>query len=145
MLIRRDVVADGQSVCRKFFRVALTNFLLLLLYNYFRVYVVSLSCFIHSIQVRYGSTWAPLHGYTSVSNVEVLLNANEVVTSIAGRSGWVIDQFTFTTNLQRTLGPYGGSGGGNPNITPPPVGTWWRYITGAPSDIEISYLNFWFA
>ena len=39
------------------------------------------------------------------------LGENEYISYVKGRKGWMLDQITFVTNLNRKLGPVGGDGG----------------------------------
>lgn len=46
-----------------------------------------------------------------VSDHDISLDENEVITKVGLRCGWMIDNLEFFTNLGRTFGPFGGLGG----------------------------------
>jgi len=43
---------------------------------------------------------------------EFSLKPGERIASVTARSGWMLDQLTFTTDKHRVIGPFGGEGGG---------------------------------
>ncbi len=77
------------------------------------------------VQVYYGSgagvyavqmvlSTGPLgwHGKQQGALATTTLDPGEYITKINGRGFAIIDQISFVTNTGRTIGPYGGSGGG---------------------------------
>ena len=57
------------------------------------------------------------HGGGGGSLNQISLDMNEYIVRVDGRSGIYIDQLTFTTNVGRKIGPFGG-GGGDPFSLP---------------------------
>jgi hypothetical protein len=51
------------------------------------------------------------HGGNGGTAHSFSLAANETIVRVEGRSGFLIDQLKFTTNLGKVHGPYGGGGG----------------------------------
>ena len=52
-----------------------------------------------------------LHGGSGGNPVSFELAPNEQIIAVSGSAGDFVDSLTFTTNLGKTWGPYGGSGG----------------------------------
>ncbi|MEM6253905.1 MAG: jacalin-like lectin [Cyanobacteria bacterium P01_D01_bin.156] len=63
------------------------------------------------IKVLYENGHSVVHGTQTGKTDYVLLEEDEYISQIAGTSGWIIDQLSFTTNQGRVFGPYGGGGG----------------------------------
>lgn len=70
----------------------------------------------NGMSIEYGGR--PTDENKFVSEHEVKLDDDEVVVKMILRSGWMIDSLTFITNLGRTFGPYGGTGGTERISTP---------------------------
>eukprot|EP00884_Botryococcus_braunii_P013957 jgi/Botrbrau1/22562/Bobra.0678s0001.1 len=63
--------------------------------------------------VTYTNGQSFAHGTSSdMRNETVTLAPTEVITGAWGRRGTSIDQIAFNTSFGRTLGPFGGNGGG---------------------------------
>ena len=64
--------------------------------------------------VRYNNGYTVHHGGQDFGyeTYTFELEEDEMVISLEINSGWLIDQVTFKTSKNRTLGPYGGPGGG---------------------------------
>jgi len=78
------------------------------------------------------------------------LEDKERITGVKVRAGWMIDQLTFTTSHQRSIGPFGGHGGSEHKLAvPDQPSTYLAYLAGRVVDIEgdtcIRYLEFVFA
>lgn len=63
------------------------------------------------ISVTYAGGQVLSHGGIQGTAHHFELSKNEFITQISGRSGWAIDQLTFTTSQGRVFGPHGGNGG----------------------------------
>ncbi|MGQ3052687.1 MAG: jacalin-like lectin [Roseateles sp.] len=66
------------------------------------------------VQFAYGNQgWAPAHGDTGSGpyTAAVTLASGEYIVQVNYRSGSAVDSVGFTTNLGKTYGPYGGTGG----------------------------------
>lgn len=72
---------------------------------------VGAGTYVDTLQFRYGSTWATKHGPQAWEN-EVLLASNEYIVQVDYGSGNMLDHVRFVSNLGKSYGPYGGSGGG---------------------------------
>jgi hypothetical protein len=86
------------------------------LYIYkFVLYIVGIQVFLNN-----GIETSP-KGATSedYDTSEFHLDEGEVITKIDVQSGWCVDRLTFHTSKARTMGPYGGTGGGLRTVTPP--------------------------
>jgi hypothetical protein len=55
--------------------------------------------------------WSARLGGAGGTGTMISLDSDEYITTVAGRSGTLVDQLTFFTNKGRVYGPYGGSGG----------------------------------
>lgn len=66
---------------------------------------------VSGINVTYAGGQVTMHGGESGTAHHIELSDNEFITRVTGRSGWAIDQLTFTTSQGKTFGPYGGDGG----------------------------------
>ncbi len=80
------------------------------------------------------NTWGWANGALS----SFTLKANEQIISVTGRSGYMLDQITFTTNLGNTFGPFGGSGGARFRVNGPIIGFYGTIAYGC-----VQGLGFW--
>jgi hypothetical protein len=97
--------------------------------QYVTGFKLNTSKYVDSVQFQYNySKWGEVHGKPGTSkladamhgqkrkpgpDVEVVLNPGEYVVRVDYRSGSMLDAIGFVTNQKRTLGPYGGGGGGS--------------------------------
>ena len=59
------------------------------------------------------------------------LEDKERITGVKVRAGWMIDQLTFTTSHQRSIGPFGGHGGSEHKLAvPDQPSTYLAYLVG---------------
>ena len=73
----------------------------------------------HSLALRFGSVWGPLHGGGGGSTHEVKLDVGDHIIVVQGRAGSNIDQIEFFTAMGQVYGPYGGTGGTKWSVSRP--------------------------
>lgn len=68
---------------------------------------------------------------------EFSLEPRERIVAVTARSGWMLDQLTFTTNQHREIGPFGGPGGSKRQLSVPnQPSAYLAYLKGCVDDTQ---------